>query len=162
MELQHVYNELYEANVKIYFQYIPEEKSLPIVDKKIKIAPLEDTEGKFINSFLDNLIPKGKFEDIEKLRMLLIQHITANLNKYQKPEDIDNFLKLEGLSYDINDFLDNDPLLQNFDLWKKFSEIKSNGSIDYFANSLFCYQGIHDDIETQLININHMLYVKHT
>jgi hypothetical protein len=160
-ELSTLMSQLKDTNHKIYCHAIPEEKYLPPIEKKIKIAAFEDTDGIGTrDDFLDALVPKGKSEEIEKLKRQLIDFITTGLNKYQKAEDIDTFLKAEGLSYDINEFLDNDPLLVQSDFWKKFSDIKINGSIDYFVNSLFCYQSIHDEIQEQILGVFNKLYVR--
>jgi hypothetical protein len=149
-------NELDDTNTKIYFQHIPDTKFVPQIEPKIKISSLEDPELIYHNRFLEGLVLKGGSLEVETTKNILIDYIKTGLNKY-KPEEIDAFLQSENLSFNINECIDNDPMLNSNEFWKQFCEIKANGSTGYFENSLYCYSNIHSELDTMIKKIHTML-----
>jgi hypothetical protein len=158
-EVSNEYADLVEKN-KIYFHNVPEERFLKPVDIKIKVTPLQDPVVTLPDlQFLKEAVPNNKLQSVENIRKMLLDYITSNLNKYPNELDINNFLKAENLSFNISDFVDNDPFLTGNDIWKSIGQIKQMGGIEYFVKSLKKLEALHDEANTKLNKIQLALYV---
>lgn len=127
-----------EKNQKIYFDSVPDMKSIPKIEKIMKANPiimpedLHKLEG--TRSVLDALVPKEVKGMVEAFKAQMMQFIGQNLDRFENDGKITEFLHSMNLPFSLDTVMNTCDISDS--LWRKISDIQQRGAALYISNQL--------------------------
>lgn len=140
-----------DKNQRIYFSSVPDINSLPKIEKKIMITPLQVPDN--LNAVpegqnLDSLVPREVKAMIENYKRQMMDFISENLNKYENESTIYTYLAELNLPQSLESVLSQSEISES--LWKKISEVQQKGATLFLTSSLNNLEKKPEEVEKKI------------
>jgi hypothetical protein len=150
--------EMLEKNQRIYFDSVPDMKTLPKVEKIIKVAPtmIPDDLNKSDSGSLDSLVPREVRPMIANYKQSMMEYISEGLDKYENEGKITAFLAELNLPGSLESAISNNEVSDY--LWKRISEVQQKGGSLYLTNAISSLEKKAEDVSKRIADMELILY----